>query len=354
MQRTPLDKVLSLRPTNVAMRLGQESRLPVLNPRDLLAAIEGEAQALLCIPCYVPSLGAGALKAARDQDAIIGVACPHPLADRDSPGRFVDALRDGAEEVRHRKPLFLQAGPLRLLHDDERAREQLGSAAFRFVDAGFTLLSIDASKLSAHDAARAYREIAQPAIERELSIEVAAPQDEAGRVSGESLRALLEALSESGVLPQFVRVPGAAYALEAEPRETWQLDLSVLKELGEVAREFRAALSIEDEGTRPHALAEAWLEAGVRKVEPAAACASAVLRAWTKEQRDALETEASQAGVGPRELIARVHGANTTSDDAQLRAEAMIWALCTDTLPKLGAAGSSTKAVGFLAQGGRY
>ena len=48
-----LDKVLTLRPTSVVARLGNASRLPVLNPRELLKALEGVPAALPCLPMPV-------------------------------------------------------------------------------------------------------------------------------------------------------------------------------------------------------------------------------------------------------------------------------------------------------------
>lgn len=315
---TPSDKLLALRPTNVVTRLGAQSTLPLLNPRDLLAPFEGERQALLCVPAYGRTTAMGALKAARDLDAVIGIGCPHPLAGFESPGGFVQALCDAAEEVRHRTPFFLQAGPFRASTSDAGA--ELAGAVSAYVDAGFTSIALDASTLPNADALQAYRALARPAAERGLSIELTAPVDELGRVSVDRVHELLEAVVRDGVRVQFLRLPASAYTLERPARETWQLDLGVLKEVAQAARAFHAALTVEDEGSRPESLATAFLDAQVRKVEPVFA--------------------AQRAAQG------------TASDE--LRAEANTWALATDVLPKLGAVGSASKAVTHLARGGRY
>src|SRR5947209_20059847 len=100
----PLEKVLSLRPTNAVHRFGQGSKLPLLNPRDLVRAIGENEAAVLCAP--IISLGSiGALmRAARDDDAAIGLACPYVPGDRDGPMRFSDAVRAAGDETRHRRP----------------------------------------------------------------------------------------------------------------------------------------------------------------------------------------------------------------------------------------------------------
>src|SRR4051812_27796657 len=115
---SPLDKVLTLRPTNVVMRLGAQSRLPLLNPRDLIASFGNKSAALLCIPAFSRAAVGGILRASPDEDAVVGISCPHPLGDRASALKFVESVRDVAEEVRPRKPLFLQAGPFRLVSTD--------------------------------------------------------------------------------------------------------------------------------------------------------------------------------------------------------------------------------------------
>ena len=73
-----LDKVLRLRPTSVVARLGSRSRLPVLNPRELLRALEGVPMALPCLPVPTRSMLPGLLAAARSEDAVLGLCCPHP------------------------------------------------------------------------------------------------------------------------------------------------------------------------------------------------------------------------------------------------------------------------------------
>ncbi|MBX5484050.1 MAG: hypothetical protein IRZ16_19675 [Myxococcaceae bacterium] len=353
MEATPLDKVLKLRPTNVVMRLGVQSRLPVLNPRDLIASFEGRSALLLCVPAFSGAAIPGILRASRDEDAVVGIACPHPLGARDTPARFVEALRDAAEEVRHRKPLFLQAGPFRLVSSDPRTREQLTSAVYKYVDAGFTLVSLDASRLPVDEAVAAYRELAPAAIERELSIEITAPLDEVHRLDVAALRATLERLQKTRVQPQFVRVPGRAYALEEHPREVWQLDMAVLKEARDVVRGYGGWLSLEDEGLAPDQLAPAWLEGGARKVDPVEASARIVLGSWSEALREQLRELARTRGLHPRDLIASLDPADQDAK-VKLKAEALSWSMTVDTMPPAGLRGTASAAIAHLSFGGGY
>ena len=349
----PLDKVLTLRPTNVVMRLGAQSRLPLLNPRDLIASFGKKSAALLCVPAFSRAAIGGVLRASRDEDAVVGIACPHPLGERDTPSKFIEAVRDVAEEVRHRKPLFLQAGPFRLVSTDSKTREQLTAAVYKYVDAGFTLVSLDASKLSVDDAITAYRELAPAAIERELSIEITAPLDDVGHLDVEGLRETLERLKKTKVHPNFVRLPGRAYALEDHPREGWQLDLSVMKQAREVVESFGAWLSLEDEGVAAEALAEIWLQGGAKKVDPVEAAARVAMGGWSKDAHEQLADAARTRGLHPRDLIASVDPADQDAK-VKLKVEALSWSLAVDAMPPLGLRGTGSTAIAHLSHGGGY
>jgi hypothetical protein len=194
---------------------------------------------------------------------------------------------------------------------------------YRFVEAGFTLISLDASSLPPERAADVYRELAQTALERELALEVAAPL-EAGRTSPELANSLLEALEARGVQAQFLRLGGSAYQLEPNPSEVWQLDLKVLEDLVAVAAGHGAMLALEDQSPAPERLAGAFRSAGARKVEP-----------W--------EAVARAARPVPSSAV-----------DSALRVEALTYSLASELLAAFGAQGSASAAIAALAKGGRY
>ncbi|MFP2929389.1 hypothetical protein ACLESO_30165, partial [Pyxidicoccus sp. 3LG] len=68
-----LDKVLSLRPGNTVARVGAGSRVPLLNPRELLRSLEGAPVALPCLPVQAKGALPGLLRAARVEDSVLGL-----------------------------------------------------------------------------------------------------------------------------------------------------------------------------------------------------------------------------------------------------------------------------------------
>jgi hypothetical protein len=348
----PFDKVLSLRPGNAVARLGARSRLPVLNPRDLLAVLEPDA-GLCCIPVFARAGIGGVLRAAREEDAVIGMACPHPQAGRDGPRTFVERVRAIAEEIGHRKPFFLQGGPLIVRSMNAKSMESMSGQVFRYVDAGFTLISLDASSLPVDEAAAAYQGLSQPVVERELGLELATPIEK-GRATAESARRLLEAMAARRVPVHLLRLSASSCQIEPAPRETWQLDLKVVQDLVSVALEYGVALSVADESSAPDRVARAWTGAGVRKVEPVEALARIARSAMDEARSSMLTEEAASQGVDPRELLSCFDSGEAGDPRASLRVEALTYSVASDLLGPIGARGSAHKAIDALSRGGRY
>jgi len=343
-----LDKVLALRPTSSVSRLGNKSRLPLLNPRDLLRALESSPVSLLCV--QLPSIEAlpGILRAARDQDAVLGLACAHPFPKRNYPVNFFETVKAAAEEIEHKRPLFLQGGPVRILSLEQKALEMAAAEVFKFVDAGFPLISLDTSALPIDDYARIAAGLSRMAIERELAIEVAAPLDAGSRPSPELLRQHLDALGKKGLEPKFIRLKSTTILpLDAHDAEG---DFAALRELQAVAQERNATLSIEDRGT-PSRLLSSWTAAGVKKVDVGQPFARVALRALPTERQDELRAKAQEAGVGVAELMGRTDAPLSTADlEAKERVEALSYGEAFALFEAFGAVGSGQRSMRKLAE----
>ena len=349
---TVLDKVLALRPTNAVSRLGK-SRLPLLNPRDLVRALETEPSSLLCVPVPALEVLPGLLRAARDQDAVLGLACAHPFPKRNTAAVFFDAVKAAADEIEHRRPIFLQAGPVRITTLEQKALEMAAAEVFKFVDAGFSLISLDTSALSQDDGVRIAAGLARLAVERELSIEIAAPMEGGGRPTPDTLRQYLEALGKKGLEPRFVRLRSTTI-LPLDGGGDTEGDFAALRELQAVVLERGATLSIEDRGT-PSRLLSSWTAAGVKKVDVGHPFARPVLKALSDERQAELRTKASDVGVGMAEMLGRTDAPLSGVDaSAKERVEALAFGEAFSLFETFGAVGSSAKAMAFLSEQAGY
>ncbi|WP_257446510.1 hypothetical protein [Archangium lipolyticum] len=338
-----LDKVLTLRPTSVVARLGTASRLPVLNPRDLLKALEGVPAALPCLPAPTRPMLPGMLAAARGEDAVLGLLCPHPLADRGAAERFMASVQQVAEADGHARPLFLQAGPVRVSKVGPETMAQLQEGLFRLVDAGFSLVSLDVTRLPVEVAVEVVPRLSGAVVERELALEVSLPAGAEGEEL-EGARALLEGLRKRGVGARFLRVPATILG-EEEP------EVQFLQSLVELTRQHGAGVSVGEAGRRSVRALPTYVAAGVRKVECVAPFERIALASYPEAVRTSLEEKAEKAGLTAGELLG-VLGEQLAPLEARdaARLEALTFAEASEVLAGLGATRTGWKSMMFLAE----
>ncbi|MBJ6762891.1 hypothetical protein JGU66_19175 [Myxococcaceae bacterium JPH2] len=335
-----LDKVLSLRPGNAVARVGSGSRVPLLNPRELIRALASVPVALPCLPVQAKGALPGLLAAARAEDSVLGLACPHPLADRGAADRFVAAVHETASEAGHARPLFLQAGPIRVTATDAAALSSLQEGLFRVVDAGFALVSLDLSRLDSYVAIEAVNALAGPLLERELSLELTPP---AGADALESCQTLLEGLRQWKVPVRFVRLSESALG-GAEP------DVAMVRRLVELAASHDSRVTVGDVSAGiPRAL-PTYVAAGVAKVDCVGPFQRLALGAWPPEVRDGVEAKALAAGLPAGELLSVLEEQLPALEPAaREKLEALSFAEATEAMAALGATRSGGLSMTFLA-----
>ncbi|ADO71642.1 hypothetical protein [Stigmatella aurantiaca] len=340
-----LDKVLTLRPANAVARLGPGSRLPVLTPHELLRALDSVPVALPCLPVQAKAALPGLLRAARAEDAVLGLACAHPLADRGAGTRFVEAVKAAAEEAEHRRPLFLQAGPVRVSPPGPEGLQAQQEAIFHLVDAGFSLVSLDVSRLDTAAAVEAVRALVTPLWERELPLELTLPSP-ASEVATliDTARALLEGLREGRLSVRFLRVSSAALG-EGEP------DVAMLRALVALAREHGTSVTVGAAAERSARGLSTFVEAGARKLDCGAPFERLSLAAWPVETRAVVEQRAQALGLPPGELLSLLEEQLPPLEPAaRERLEALSFSEATEVLAALGSVRTGWRSMEWLAE----
>jgi hypothetical protein len=340
-----LDKVLSLRPANAVSQMGPGSRLPLLSPSELLRALEGSPAALPCVPVRAKVAVPGLLTAARAEDSVLGLACSHPLADRGATERFLAAVKAAAAESEHARPLFLQAGPVRVARPKPEGVAVQQEAIFRLVEDGFSLVSLDVSRLEPAVAVEVVRSLAAPLAERELPVEVtlpARPKEGAGLM--DTARPLLEGLRRGKVPVKFLRVPAAEFGDE-------DLDVGLLHLLVELATGFGVSVTVAEVHERSVRSLPTLVAAGVRKVDCAAPFERLSLAALSDEARAVVEKKSEFAGVTPGELLGLIEEQFPPLEDSvRERLEALSFTEATEMISLLGASRTGWRSMVWLAE----
>ncbi|MFP2933316.1 hypothetical protein ACLESO_50855, partial [Pyxidicoccus sp. 3LG] len=240
-------------------------------------------------------------------------------------------------------PLFLQAGPVRVARVDGDALGPLQEGLFRVVDAGFTLVSLDLSRLDSFAAVEALNVLTGPITERELSLELTAPAP-SGSDPLDPYRTLLEGLKQWKVPVRFVRVPEASLGV-GEP------DVELLRRLVDLAAEYGAVVTVGEVGAGlPHAL-PTYVAAGVRKVDCVGPFERLALGAWPPETRASVVEKATAAGLPPGELLSVLEEQLPPLEpDAREKLEALSFSEAVEVFAELGATRTGQPSMRFLAE----
>jgi hypothetical protein len=205
-------RILAYRPATVTSRLGPRSAACPLSLRDLLRAAARERVVLPVIRAPVAGIARGALVAAREAHAAVGLALPTGVA----PEPWFAAVTRAADELAGALPIFLSA-ELAVEGPSEPQVERAFNQAWRLVTAGITHLAVDAEAVPAAERARAVEEVARVAAERGICVDLVFPLEDAGTPA--RIAAACELLSERGIAPDLVSVRCAAPAGRDEARQ---------------------------------------------------------------------------------------------------------------------------------------
>lgn len=157
-------------PTQAARRLGDRQRLVLLSLRDMLRGLEDEGSVLLVAVVEFPFILAPMLRAVRDADAALGIEPPGAMAGPRALHEFFEGVCETAERVGCVRPLFLSAPAVTIA--SEADADLAGEQVFRWIDAGYTHVPLDASRLSVREAPGAIARAAVALEENETGLEV--------------------------------------------------------------------------------------------------------------------------------------------------------------------------------------
>ncbi|HSN15906.1 MAG TPA: hypothetical protein VLT61_14840 [Anaeromyxobacteraceae bacterium] len=314
-------KILAFRMAVVVDRLTPRNESCPLSLRDLLGAPLSTRCVLPIVRAPIAGVARGALVAAREADAAIGLALP--------PGTpaepWFEAVTAAADEVAAGLPIFLcsevtvqgAAGA-----DVDRAELE----AFRLVDAGITHLAVDVRGVPPAERARVFAAVAAPAAERGACVDcLVALEDAPG--------ALFSELARLRASPDVVSVRCPVVEAPKEVRAQVVRLVRLCAELSGVPIVRRGPVS-------PALLAE-LARSPVRGCEDggAAAVAGIAVIPWERLQQQA---------AGETRTPALERAAEELSRDAADRLEARAYVEVATLIERLGAAGSGGALVEAL------
>ncbi len=207
-----LTRALAFRPATVVGRLPHRSGACPLSLRELLAAAGDAGLVLPLVRAPIAAVARGALVAAKELNAVVGLALPEGVPSRP----WFDAVTCAADEIAAGLPFFL-AGDVVVEGEGGTQIERAVADAWRLVDDGLTHLAIDVGAVAAGERGRVAGEVARAGLDRGLSVEIVVPLGE-GAQAGARAAALFEDMARAGAAPDLAGVRCPAPADEGEAR----------------------------------------------------------------------------------------------------------------------------------------
>ena len=212
--------LLALRPVAAVHHLPRESEACPLSLRDLLGALEGANAPLPIVVAPLVAIARGALVAAREADAVVGLSAPGA-----PPEAWFEAVVQAAHELAPRQPFFVSA--VVRVEEGEDGGARAMAEAHRLVEAGVTHLAVDVTGLPLVRRAQAAAQTASFAAEREVAVDCLLPSEEVHALVPAEAAAFLEEFEGWGVRADLVSV-----RLPAAHGEAAEAQLAALAALG--------------------------------------------------------------------------------------------------------------------------
>jgi hypothetical protein len=203
-------RIFAFRPASVVHRLAPRSGACPLSARELLGATADLGIVVPLVQAPIAAVARGALVAAKEVQSALGLALPPGVP----AAVWFDRVTRAADEVASGLPIVLSAD---VVVEGEGATQldRATAMAWELVDAGMTHLALDAAAVAPAERGRVLGEVARPAGERGLSVEVVIPLE--GPDSAARARSAIEQVERSGVEVDAasVRCPAPADADDA-------------------------------------------------------------------------------------------------------------------------------------------
>jgi len=315
--------LLALRPVAALHHLSRGSEACPLSLRDLARALARRPAPLPVVAAPLLAIARGALVAASEADAVVGLFCAGAAA----PEPWFEAVAEAAHELSARRPFFVSA--VVRVEDGEASPAQGRAFAYRFVEAGITHLAVDVTALPISRRAQAVALTAGFAAEREVAVDCVLPPDLASRNDPLEARAFIEEFEGWGVRADLVSLRVSAPVDRAAASSQLEALAAVGREAGDRPVMRRGPLS-------PPLLA-ALRGSGLCACEDGGAALSACMRALPGELRRAAAEDGRGTLAIPPALAERL--------------EALAYGEVSSFIESAGAAGTATAALSALMAG---
>jgi fructose-bisphosphate aldolase class II len=269
-------KVLDLRPARVRERLGDDSRVCLINSKDILRVLKDVPVILMACNTRIKHVIPGIMRAAEELDAVVGYELAKSECDLKggytgfTPDLYFKTVTGYAAEVGLTRPFFIHGDHITVKDTSSEAIEAGREVIKAELEAGYTSFAIDASFNPIPENIRIATDLAQPILAAGIGLEV-----EVGEIGltgttkelttvGEAT-SYIEGLAANGVHPDMLAVNNGSKHGNYHPGEEVHIDLKRTGEIYEAIKGHGVVIAQHGiTGTPMHLVGE-FADYGIRK-----------------------------------------------------------------------------------------
>jgi fructose-bisphosphate aldolase, class II len=264
-------------PSRIREKLGTDSKVILLNGRDVFTALRHEELIIMACNARIKHVIPGIMKAAQELDAVVAFELTRSEGGLDggytgqTPEIFFETIIDYAERSGFTKPFVLHADHITVMDSSAEELEEAGKLLRSQIAAGFTSFAIDASLNTIQDNIGIVNSLARHVIDEGYGLEVELGKSTA--VGGESTvtsvadaQEFLEGLAACGVPPLLLAIDNGSKSGNYIDGQKINIDLARTMEIYHAARAFAVAGLVQNgiTGTPPQIVGR-LAEYGIRK-----------------------------------------------------------------------------------------
>ncbi len=271
-----MKKILELRPPNALAKLGDDSRVCLLNGKDVVRVLRDDAVIIAACNARIKHVIPGIMRAAEDLDATLCFELALTEGGLDGgytgmdPKTYWETVVGYAEEIGFTRPFFIHRDHT-TVKDTSTERIEYARRLLRVsLDEGYTSYSIDASFNELPDNIRITADLARPINDAGLGLEVEVGEIASAGAEGEvttveeALMYITE-LTDMGLHPDFLAINNGSKHGNYLPGEEVHIDLARTQEIYNAVRPFGVVIAQHGiTGTPPNMIGR-FADHGIRK-----------------------------------------------------------------------------------------
>ncbi len=271
-----MKKVLELRPPNALAKLGDDSRVCLLNGKDVVRVLRDDAVIIAACNARIKHVIPGIMRAAEDLDATLCFELALTEGGLDGgytgmdPKTYWETVVGYADEVGFTRPFFIHRDHT-TVKDTSTERIEYARRLLRVsLDEGYTSYSIDASFNELPDNIRITADLARPINDAGLGLEVEVGEIASTGAEGEvttveeALMYITE-LTDMGLHPDFLAINNGSKHGNYLPGEEVHIDLARTQEIYNAVRPFGVVIAQHGITGTPPDMIGRFADHGIRK-----------------------------------------------------------------------------------------